>query len=957
MTRIRLYDHPFAPVEPKCFQAESLAHWLVEHYRDRPLVTIQAFRGEPSAETAVKMDAQSVLAEREEEYVVLESPGEPISIGAILTNMAVSMAISLALNFLFAKDPKPLENRAQESPNNQLGNRENKLRLMERVEDIYGTVRAFPSLMMPTYVKYIDHRRVEYGYYCIGRGYYDVTDIRDGDTELEDITGASAAVYEPFTSPNSGTPQLEIGDPIIDDVLTVRRSTAVEGIVLKAANQLQLTAGQYYEFWGPGNAKAGAFASNSRDIIYQPSAEVGSLYNARRPNFSAVCEVGQTLTIDHEDATTTRRQLNIGTFVASAAGNTFTTNQTGFFRGVVDGSNVVSAGWTDPDNNGTFTVVSHTDETITVSGGTLADETMTTFMDVTFTVDVNYSATRTIHEVWPGYVVLSGAAQFSPFDAPAGGVVSAFGGGVQADLEVDNGLVDWTDWVTLPQTDREEVWANVVARLGMNKDDGAKSTATVEYEVQIEQLDADLDPLGVVETATGSITGATSTERAETLEQVTAWTGPCRVRARRTTPFDYDFTGAVNDEITWMDLYAVSPVDKNHFGNKTTIHTVTRSTPSSTAVRRRELNCLASRKLPTYNGSSFSGAFNSSGRHVSGTISATSRIVDIIPAVTIDPKIGARAISEVDMAQLWATQQALDAWHSEVGQFNHTLDTDTLGHEETVAAIANAAFCVPYRQSGKIRLALDRPQSAPVTVFTHRNKKPNAETLTRVFASESEYDGVELIYQDPDSEKPETIRLPLDGSATKYKRVEISGIRSFAQAWFRANREYYRLRYQRLSIETDCTTDARALTPNARVDIVDNTRIKSQDGEVIGQSGLTLTLSREVEFTPSASHSIVLMKRAGSIQSITCTAGSEANEVVLASAPAEAIVTTPNAEDGIRTIFSFASDDARERQAYLVQEIGSTDGQYVRVRAINYADEYYTADSEAVPDKTSVIND
>lgn len=956
MTRIRLYDHPFESAAPKCFDAESLAHWLVQRYRQRPGVSFAVYAGEPSGETAVPLEHGALMKAAAPEYVVLESPGAP-GVMPFIINTLISMALSMAVSMLTAKNPKPLDNRSQESPNNKLSNRENSVRVLERVEDIYGTVRAIPSVMMPPYVKYVNHLAVEYGLYCIGRGYYDVTDVRDGDTDLSEISGASAAIYAPFTSPNSGTPQDEIGDPIIDPVLTVLRSSSVEGIVLKAMNQLQIAAGQYYEFFGPGNPKPGVFSAKTRDVIYQPSAEVGTLYNARRPNFAAVCEVGQTLTIDHDDASTTRRQLNIGTFTATAAGNTFTTDQTGFFRGVVDGSTAVSAGWSDPANNGSFTIVSHTDESITVSGGTLVNETLTTFMDVTFTVDVNYSAVRTIHEVGNGYVVLSGSAQFSPFDKPLNAIVTAFGGGVQADIEVDNDLTDWTDWFTLPQTDRTETWVNVVARTGMNKDDGAKSSATVEYEVEIEQLDGSLNPTGTVETVTGSLQGVTSNERAETLEQATAWTGPCRVRARRTTPFDYDFVGLVTDEITWMDLYAVTPVDNAHFGNKTIIHTVTRSTAQAAAVRRRQLNCQASRKLPTYNGSAFSGTFDEDGQLATGSISATSKIVDIIAAVTLDPKIGGRTIAELDMAQIWSVQQDLDAWHTDCGRFNYTFDNDNVSFEETVQTIANAAFCQAYRQNGQIRLALDRPQASSVAIFTHRNKRPDSEVITRTFANDSEYDGIELVYDDSVSDKKETIRLPLDGSYSKLKRVEASGIRLFAQAWFRANREYNRLRAQRMTLEMECTADARALLPNSRIDNVDNTRFKSWDGEVVAQSGLTLTLSRDVEFLPSEPHSIVLMKRNGSIQSIACTAGAEANQVVLASAPAEAVVTAPSADDGIRTIFSFAADSARGKMAWLVQELGVTDGRFMRVSAINYADEYYAADEEAVPDRDDVIND
>ena len=97
------------------------------------------------------------------------------------------------------------------------------------------------------------------------------------------------------------------------------------------------------------------------------------------------------------------------------------------------------------------------------------------------------------------------------------------------------------------------------------------------------------------------------------------------------------------------------------------------------------------------------------------------------------------------------------------------------------------------------------------------------------------------------------------------------------------------------------------------------------------------------------------MRRDGSLQSITVTAGSAANKVVLQYAPSEAIVTTYGA-DGIRTIFSFAVDVARGAQAYLVQELDITDSQYVTVKAVNYSDAYYQADYLPVPDKASIIN-
>lgn len=951
MVEIRFHQHPFAAEPPQRFLAQSLPEWLLARYERRPAVGIGIYAGEPSLASELT-SVEAIMRAEAPYFTVLETPGDPgtigYTIGQALISAAVSMAISYALSFFLAPDPNDsvLGNRSQESANNQLANRENRVRPLERVEDIYGTERAFPSLLMPTYNKYISHKKVEYGYYCIGRGYYDVEDVREGDTALTGITGASAAIYAPFTSPNSGTPQATIGDAITDTIKSVVRSSAVDRITLKAQNQIQLESSLLYRFYGPGSGDVSVPAS-SGDIIYQPAGQ-------RRPNFAAIAEPGQTLTISMAN-TSTEREDATGTLSVDGPTKTYTSTKPGFFRGVVPGTSVtISGAFVDPANTGTKTVVSNTNQTLTVAEALVTESGVGS---ASFVVMVNYSGVRTITTVESGYVFLSGTPQISPEDYPMT-LGTSSSSSIPATMTVDNGLTDWTDWYTLPDADRTEVWANVLAAGGMYKDNGEKQATGVFFTMEVEQLDSSLNPTGTVESVSSSIGGATANERADTVEHTTAWTGPARVRMRRTTSFDYTFSGVVQDEITWVDLYSVSPVTKLHFGNKTTIHTVTKSTIDSTAIRRRELNCLASRKLPTYNGTTFSGTFDSTGALATGTISATSKIADIIAAVCVDPKIGNRDIDDdVDMAQIWATQQTLDAWDTECGQFNFTFDSDSTSFEETVQIIADAAFCTPYRQNGKIRLALDRPQSSSVALFTHRNKKPKAETITRKFASDAEYDGVELVYMDPETEKQETIRLPLDGSYTKLKRVEVPGIRSYEQAWFRANREYRRLIGQRISIETEVTAEARALLPNSRVDIVDNTRFKSFDGEVVGQSGLTLTLSRDVEFIPATAHSIILTQRDGTPESIACTevVGSP-NKVLLASPPSETVVTTPTNEDGIRTTFSFAADSARAAMAYLVREIGTSDGQYVRLRAVNYSADYYAADSLAIPSKSTVIN-
>lgn len=915
--RIEVYDHPFEPAPPVVFEAAHIGAWLLTYYGDTPRVRVQVFEGAPSAETEITGNIDRLVASDAPMYTVLESPAgvDPFS-WAIF---AVAAVLAVAAVVLMPKPAMPSNiNRTQQSANNSLGDRSNQLRMLQRVEDIYGQVRAIPSLMMPTYNKYRDNRLYEFGYYCISRGYIDATDIRDAETLVADIDGASAAVYWPFTSPNGGGgPVVQIGDPIGDGIVTARRAEEVDGITLKAPNQVQLPGSSNYDF----------IPDAGGDIIRQ---------NDPNPNFNAFIEPGDAITITMVAST---GGLS-GSIQAIAAGNIFAA--TGIHTQVEIGWGVSTLGFTNAQNNVTGRVVVGVGvDQISVSGAALVNETASPASISTQGPDL--SGTYTVASVGDGELSLS---------------TSTWTAG---DLDKDAavllvGVAEWSSWITVPDPARVQVWSNIVAAQGLYKDSGGgQQPLSVDFELQVERLDSDLNPTGDVDTSGGSISGASSNEYAVTFERTTPWTGPVRVRMRRSSDHDFDFDGTVIDEIKWQDLYAVSPADRAHFGNKTTIHTATKATVRATAIRNRQINCLAARLLPTYDGSNFSGAFDAEGRHVSGTIHPTQQVADILAAVSLDPKIGRRTLDEIDIAQIYAANQAVTAMHPEAGTFNYTFDSDSMSYEETVTTIANAAFCIAYRQNGKIRFSFDRAQQSSTALFTHRNKRPKSDTITRKFASDAEYDGVEFVYQDPDTETSETIILPLDGNYTKLKKFEIAGIRSFAQAWLRANREYYKLIGQRMTLKTDTTNEARALLPNSRIDVADSTRYKTFDGEIVGQSGMEVTLSRDVEFADGEPHSLVFMRRDGDLESIHVTPGSSRNRVILGSLPVEPFVTQYG-PDGIRTIFSFSADSSRDSMAWLVQEIDQSDPQYVGVTAINYSPDYYQMDTQPIPNKESVIN-
>jgi len=839
--KISIYDHVFETSEPEIVTCNSVAEWMLDN--KKRLVNFAVFNGQPSNETDITRDVNALMSDSGE-YIVLISPCGALDFIFPFWSGSVRVVNYLAKQLIPDLPSNSLQNRTQQSANNALAGRTNEARVLQRIEDIYGEVRSYPSLLQPVYSKYINNTQYEYSYMCIGRGWYDIDDVRDGETLLSEINGTKAEFYNPFTSPNSGSPFSTIGGAIGESIKTVKKSNNVDGEVLQARNQFTLTQGGSIQF----KKAADAGSTGDRLIVATPVSEF----------FDALSN-------------------GVGLDITGA--------------GVYNGSYVIAS----------------------VLGADTIELTTATFASTSTTT---VTLTNTTAEP------------------------------------------EWSDWVTLKDADMTQVWVNIIAQQGLyyENSDGRYNLA-VNFEINYQQMVGGV-PTGSIYTHSDNLTGVTPDQRAKTIEITTGWIGSTRVRVRRTNNHNFGFSGNVVDEVKYESLSAVTHISNSDFGNVTTVQTVTKATQRALSLKERKFNLNAMRKLPLVSNDyvTASGAFNPDGSIASGVIYGTRRFIDIIAAITQDPYIGKQPLTALDMPQIYSVWDDIqgDYFTPIYSFFDYTLDDDNTSYEETVRLIANAVFCTAYRQNGKIRFTFDKPQTASTALFTHRNKKPSSDVISRRFTADAEFDGIELTFNYNVSDAQEVIKLPLSGLATNYKKIEQTGVREYEVAYIRAAREYNKLQYQRVSIETETTTDGRLLLPNQRIDIVDNTRFDSQDGEVIAQSGLTLTLSRNLVFGVGT-HSILLMKRDGSLESIGCTAGTQSNKVVLDYAPSEAINTTHGGANGVRTIFSFGADSVASANSYLVQEVSISDNSYVKVSAINYDANYYKDDLLAVPNPEDVL--
>lgn len=202
-------------------------------------VPVRVYLGEIGDDTDVTDDFEA-LKDEDAVYHIVEGAGG----GALVVGALVALVV-VAATVLLTKKPSlavTATNNQAKSANNSLTDRSNKPRPYERSYDICGTVQTIPNDLMQTY-KAFDNigNLLEYSYYDAGRGHLHIEadGVTEGDTLISDITGSSVAVYAPYTSPNNTTsPQLQIGDVIDQKLYVTYSNDDVDGIVLKAPNDI-----------------------------------------------------------------------------------------------------------------------------------------------------------------------------------------------------------------------------------------------------------------------------------------------------------------------------------------------------------------------------------------------------------------------------------------------------------------------------------------------------------------------------------------------------------------------------------------------------------------------------------------------------------------------------------------------------------------------------------------------
>lgn len=855
MKTLTIIDNPLKPDGRDPIACDDICAALKEHFGTWPKKARLYHREISEATDVTPLDSADIerLNDLPGPFFAVVYPGTPASLISSLIYAVISIGVRLIVSSLSgAKQQRALN--YQPSASNQLSDRTNQPRVLKRIEDHFGEVRAFISLLQIPFRYFIKDTEYELIYGCVGRGSYDINsdEVRDGETRVLEIAGESVEIYGPNTSPNSGDePQMRIGPAINKKVLLVQKSNSVDGQTLWAPNYKTII----------GNEREAR-------IWFKPQ--------------------DRQIWTDSPDAWTFKKRFEVGEYVKISMTD-------------LDTTTVPGGKW---NLNGTY----------------LIDEVNDTEIVLHNPQDIN--------PFWNYYTMVE--IGLAAMDV----VISTYTGGPSADIssKTIGPFIVGDD-----QTDK--IVCNLVALNGLYRTNGSSVEANpVTIRIYTQPVNSAGTPTGAL-TAHEFVVPSSKTNMSErSLTCEIAVSGRTSVSAVRTTFTYYWYEGTVADDVQWRDLYAIGEVSDQHFGDVTTVQALTRVTSRSLGLRERKLNMLVCRWVRT---------LNSDGT-ISTALSASKQVKDIYCHVATDPYIGRRSDDEINGKQIYDELAEVQSYFgtTEATEFGFTIDDENESAEESLARIARAAFCEDSRRGNKIEFHFERETNDSKMLFNHRNMIPGTMKKVVTFGNRDGNDGVEYAYVDKNNmDAPAVFRVPEDGSARVPLRLTARGQRNFKQIYWTAYREYYKILHQHIAVEFTATREAAVVPRLERIRVADRRVLDKkymQEGEVIAQSGLTLTLSQKPKFEAGKTYTMFLQIPDASVDAIAITPGTKANEIVLASAPSNPLMLDWDA--ACRAKYMIVPDDDAPTSAFIVSEKDESDGFTYPIRAMSYDARFYQKD-------------
>lgn len=459
-----------------------------------------------------------------------------------------------------------------------------------------------------------------------------------------------------------------------------------------------------------------------------------------------------------------------------------------------------------------------------------------------------------------------------------GGNITLFDHNVVTSLEVSGQELDGPnlggDYVGPFIVNPSETTANKIA-IDVNlpkglyslNDDGSLDNQSLTFTTQARRVNEYGEEVGAwITLGTETIDDNTNTPVRKTYKYVLQTPGRYEVRMKRTSDKSEDST--IANDIRWVGAKAYLTDDVD-YGGITMLAVKMKATDNLSNRASRKINCLVTRKIPTWNPTS--GWSNPT-----PTSSICWAVADMLKS-----EYGAKMDdSKIDLQGFYDLDRTL----SDRGDYLNAVFDRKISLWEALKLACRTGRCAGILQGGVFRIIRDRPQSIPTAMFSSRNIVKNTFSVAYNMANEDTADGITVEFINSSTWKPEEISVDHEGKTpTNPARVKFFGCTNSAQAEREALYLARNNIYRRKTISL--TTELEGYIPTFG-DLV----IVSHDmprwgisGDIVGvNSEGSIVLSEPVDFNGTGKHYIAFRTRSGGVSGPwEVTPGYGSNEVSL----------------------------------------------------------------------------
>lgn len=277
------------------------------------------------------------------------------------------------------------------------------------------------------------------------------------------------------------------------------------------------------------------------------------------------------------------------------------------------------------------------------------------------------------------------------------------------------------------------------------------------------------------------------------------------------------------------------------YKDDTIVSVKVRATEQATGVRERKYNALITRHTISYNMDT---------RQVDFTLRASRSFADALAHEWL--VIGKESPDTIDLYGLYEVAASLP--DARLGYFDYTFDDEDISLGSRAQSLCDAARVIAFWEDGVLSFVRDERVLYPATTFNRSNMTSDEYKITYEMTMPGGYDGVEIEYVSPVTNKKTYIRYRItatgitEQAAESPLKIKLLGCRNEYQARDRALLEVNRLVYSRGKMTCTALADGQYVSVGDVVQVPDTYDVNQQSGYIVKRTGNDFDTSEAIDF-------------------------------------------------------------------------------------------------------------